>query len=223
MHVVTIPRDEELALLEEIDLHIRLPDDTRVEAPGRVLQDMGDLHVVQLLEQPDLPPPDSVSDERGSAPRDEEQTTREPLSGKESSYSDAYARIRSMTIGEKRALAPKARRTIRQLLIRDPAKSLHIFVVRNPRVTKDEILEYSKMPGLSRDAIMFIAQNRSWMSSRQLVFNLVKNPSTPMDLTLRLIGNLTMQQLTLLTKTGDVRGKVAQEAKRRLAKLKQSR
>lgn len=138
------------------------------------------------------------------------------VTGKETESSDVYARIKNLSLPEKQKLARYGKRTVRQLLIRDPNKNLHRLVVGNPDVGLDEITEYSAYPGLSKEAIEFIAQNRTWLASRQLVFNLVRNPSTPVELAVRLVPRLGPNEWRWLARPGAVREPIAAAARRQI-------
>lgn len=138
------------------------------------------------------------------------------VSGKESDSSDVYARIKGLTLPEKQRLARHGRRTVRQLLVRDSNKNLHRLVVANPDVGLEEIAEYSAYPGLSKEAIEFIAQNRTWLSSRQIVFNLVRNPSTPIELAARLVPRLGPNEWRWLARPGSVRTPIAAAARKQI-------
>lgn len=138
------------------------------------------------------------------------------VSGKESDSSDVYSRIKGLTLPEKQRLARHGRRTVRQLLVRDPNKNLHRLVVANPDVGLEEIAEYSAYPALSKEAIEFIAQNRTWLSSRQIVFNLVRNPSTPVELAARLVPRLGPNEWRWLARPGSVRTPIAAAARKQI-------
>ncbi|MBM4353492.1 MAG: hypothetical protein FJ109_06790 [Deltaproteobacteria bacterium] len=144
-------------------------------------------------------PQDSAA--RGSAPQESE---------------DIYKQIQSASVPEKQKLARGGNQVVRNLLIRDRMKGIHVFVLMNPRITSEEVTEYSKLAGLSKEAIQMIAGNRVWSSSPQVVMNLVKNPSTPQDLLPTLLRRLGQNQLRILAKSSDVRTQVSALARKML-------
>jgi len=125
-----------------------------------------------------------------------------------------YKQIEAMSLTEKQRLARSCNRITRGLLIKDRIKKIHQFVLRNPKVTIEEVVEFAKLPSLSKDAIRIIAANRTWLSSRQIVLGLVKNPGTPVDLLPGLLQRLGPHQWKLLAKSGDVRVQVSTLAKK---------
>lgn len=148
----------------------------------------------------------------GEDPVDASQTP----TGKESEFSDLYIRIRTLTVHQKRQLARHGNQVARQLLIRDSNKAIHPFVISNPKITLDEIQEYSKTPALAVEALKMIAQNPSWTKSSQVVFNLVRNPSMPVDLATRLVSRLSKTELRVVAHSSGIRMPVAAAARRLL-------
>jgi hypothetical protein len=138
------------------------------------------------------------------------------VTGGESEFSDIYAKLKDLPMSEKQRLARYGNRTVRQLLMRQGSKTLHIFLFQNPKLTLDEVLEYSKIPTLTAEAIRLILQNRTWMSSRQLLFNLARNPATPLDIAARLVQQLTATEWRVLAKGSTVRPQVQAQARKLL-------
>ena len=149
-------------------------------------------------------------------PEEEEADDEPALTGNETDYSDAYQRIRGLPMVEKQKLARKANKTIRGLLIRDHQKPLHIMVIKNPRITLDEVAEYSRMPGMSAEALKYIAQNRTWLANPTVTFNVVKNPSTPMTIAIGLLNKLAPNSLRQIAKSSNIRVPIAQAARKQL-------
>lgn len=138
------------------------------------------------------------------------------VTGNESEYSDLYKRIQTLSLREKQQLARRGAKTARALLARDPNKTIHILIVMNPKVSLEEIEEFAKMPQFSKDALRHITQNRTWMSSRQLIFNLVRNPSTPVDIAVNLVPKLGPTEWRALNSSSNVRPQVASTARKLL-------
>jgi len=138
------------------------------------------------------------------------------LTGYESDHSDVYKHIADLPMGEKRRLARYGNKTVRQLLLKDPNKTLHVLVVKNVKVSLDEAMEYSKRPNLSREALKFMAQKRTWTQSRQFLFNLVRNPSTPVDVAIRMLNKLGTNELRIVAKSASIRMPISAAARKLL-------
>ncbi|MBM4373019.1 MAG: hypothetical protein FJ098_15300, partial [Deltaproteobacteria bacterium] len=127
-----------------------------------------------------------------------------------------YRHLESLGTSEKQRLAKGGNRTVRGLLVKDRMKNLHQFVFRNPKITLEEVMEYARLPGLSKEAIRIIASDRTWMASLQVVLALVRNPGTPTELLSGLIQRLGPAHWRVLARSGDVRSQVATLAKKLL-------
>lgn len=144
------------------------------------------------------------------------------VSGRETEYSDAYAKVKDLPLLEKQRLARHGRRTVRQILMRDPNKTLQRVVLGNPDVGLDEVQEYAAWPGLCKEALEFITTHTTWMASRQLTMALVRNPSTPIELAIRLVPRLGPAEWRLLVRPGTVRTPVATAARKALETARES-
>lgn len=130
----------------------------------------------------------------------------------------AFARLQKLSVAEKQKLALSAERTERAILAHDNLKQVHVFVLKNPRVTDDEALEYVRYAGFSAQALTYVADNARWMRSSQLRFSLVKNPQVPGDVARRVIETLSVNEVRFLAKAEHVKSDVRQAARKHLEK-----
>ena len=161
-------------------------------------------------------PESSESYDLEDAPSDLEDDPPAALRGNESEMSAIYKQIQTLGPSEKQRLARSGNRITRGLLVKDRIKNIHQFVFRNPKITIEEIVEYVKLPGLSKDAVRIITSNRTWMASRQVAMGLVRNPATPVDVLPGLLQRLGPPQWRILAKSADVRPQVSSLAKKLL-------
>lgn len=196
-------------LFVEVDLDVRLPGGVRVLRSGQVIRRVDE---GTFLVQPGEPIP---VPRQSPAPAPEAGQAA-AVTGGESGDSDLYARIHDLPLLEKQRLARQGNRTVRQLLARDPTKSLHVLVVANPQVTLDEATEYAAMPTLSKEALDCIAARPLWIASRKLLFALVRNPSVAPETATRLVGKLGPNELRVIARPGVVRPAIAAAARRLL-------
>ena len=210
--------------LVTVTLQLRLPKGSEIKCSGRVIQQIGaDAFLVQLAGILDLkklgaltgseekPPP---QDEEAGEEDEQEEEKKAKVTGYETEYSDVYNKMKDLSMGEKQRLARYGNRTVRQLLSKEPNKNLHVLVMKNVKVTLDEAMEYSKRPNFSPDALRVMSQNRTFTSSRQLIFNLVRNPSCPMDVATRLLQKLTINEWRIIAKSPSVRLPITAAAKK---------
>lgn len=125
-------------------------------------------------------------------------------------------RLKAMTVAEKIALALSCDREARFALLRDHNKSLHVFVLRNPRLGLDEVQAAAKMPSLSPDALKLIAEHREWGTNPTICTSLVRNPRLLLPLALRLLDRIPMSEVRAIAK-GGARDQLVNAARKRLS------
>lgn len=100
-------------------------------------------------------------------------------------------RLAGMSVPEKVKAAMKGTREMRAILIRDPNKLVALAVLSCPKVTDSEIESFARMGTVSEDVLRAIGQTRAWVKNYNVVSALVRNPKTPVALSLTLLGRLT--------------------------------
>lgn|GEM_PF-2851108 len=130
--------------------------------------------------------------------------------------STVHARLHRLSVTEKQKAATTGDRVERGILARDNLKQVHLFVLKNPKVQDDEVLEYAKYAGLSPQALTYIAENARWMRSAQLRFTLVRNPQVPADVARRVIETLSVNEIRFLAKAEHVKSDVRLAARKAL-------
>ena len=113
-------------------------------------------------------------------------------------------RLATMTVVERLTLALKGGREERGALIRDPNKMVSRAVLQSPRLTEQEVENFSAMANLSDEILRAISLNRNFMKNYAVVRNLVNNPKTPMDVSLALLKRLITTDLKKLTMNKNV-------------------
>jgi hypothetical protein len=125
-------------------------------------------------------------------------------------------RLKAMSQQEKMQLSLSGGRDERTALLRDNNKSLHLFVLKNPRIGLDEVQAAARMPNLSPDALKMIAEHRDWSVNPTICTALVRNPKTPMPLALRLIDRVPPNDLRAIAK-GGARDQIVHAARKKIA------
>lgn len=124
-------------------------------------------------------------------------------------------RLKAMNVTQKMQLGLSGGREERMALFRDVNKTLHVYVLRNPRIALDEVQQAAKQPNLSPDALKMIAEHREWGSNATVCTALVRNPKTPLPVALRLLEKIPMSELRAIAK-GGARDQIVQAARKRL-------
>jgi hypothetical protein len=72
-------------------------------------------------------------------------------------------------------------------------------VLSSPKMNDTEVAAIAKMQNVSEDVLRTIAMNRAWLKNYSVVLAVVKNPKTPVALSMNLMARLSEKDLKLLT------------------------
>jgi hypothetical protein len=125
-------------------------------------------------------------------------------------------KLTMMSVGEKIQLALHGNRDARQLLMRDRAGPVQSSLVRNPKITLDEIQALARAPQLAPETAETLAQHPTYGLSPQIAVALVRNPRTPLPVAVQLIPRLQQADLRTIAKGLGVRMQIAAAARKRL-------
>lgn len=128
-------------------------------------------------------------------------------------------RIMFMNVKDRMKLAMKGDREARGILIRDSNKIVCSAVVKNPRITEQEIENISSMRTVADEVLRLIAMNRSWARQYPIIHNLARNPRTPIPTALNIMPRIRTKDLQALTQNRNVSEMVRRQAYR-LAKAR---
>jgi hypothetical protein len=107
--------------------------------------------------------------------------------------------LASMNFPQRLRAAMKGTREQRALLIRDPNKMICASVLSSPKVSIPEVESFARMQNVSEDVLRIIGHNRAWLKSYSVILALVKNPKTPLAMSMQLMNRLTGKDLAKLS------------------------
>ena len=113
-----------------------------------------------------------------------------------------WDRMRGLSQMEKILLAVKADRTERALLLQDNDPRVLLSVLRNPRLTVDEVARVAKSPYLNFNIADVIMKATQWMSSLDVRLGLINNPKTPQAFALRILPTLPDSEVRAIARAG---------------------
>lgn len=125
-----------------------------------------------------------------------------------------WDRIRAMPYPEKIILAGKADRSERAVLIQDNDPQLLYYLLKNPRITTEEVLRIARMTSISAAVADQIAKTSQWSSNQEIRSALVNNPRTPTPLALKLLPTLPEPEIRHIAKSTGVSQALKQAALR---------
>jgi len=129
----------------------------------------------------------------------------------------AAQRIASMGFTQRLKAAVKGSREIRALLIRDPNKMIAAACLSSPKVTEQEIESIARMTNVSDDVLRIIASNRAWTKNYSVVVGLVKNPKTPVAMSMNMMQRLNDRDLSQLSLDRNVPEALRVAARKRIS------
>ncbi|MGA9771011.1 MAG: hypothetical protein WBV94_18400 [Blastocatellia bacterium] len=110
-----------------------------------------------------------------------------------------FQQIALMSIKDRIMLAIKGTREARMILVRDPNRIVAGGVLRNPRVTDTEVESISSIKTVPEDVLRQIGQNRAWTRSYAVIHNLVRNPRTPIGISLGFLNRIQTRDMRALS------------------------
>lgn len=108
------------------------------------------------------------------------------------------ARIARMSVKDRIRFALKGTREVRMILIRDPNRPVCAAVIMNPRITDQEIETISALKSVNEEVLRLIALSRAWTRNYAVIHNLVRNPKTPVALSLNFLNRIQSRDLRAL-------------------------
>jgi hypothetical protein len=119
-----------------------------------------------------------------------------------------------MNAKDRMKLALKGDREARSILIRDSNRVVCSAVVKNPRITEQEIENISAMRTVANEVLRLIAMNRTWARSYTIIHNLARNPRTPIPTAMSVLLRIRTKDLLQLTQNRNVSETVRRQAQR---------
>lgn len=115
---------------------------------------------------------------------------------------NTWDRVRALSQMEKILLAAKADRTERALLLQDSDPRVLLSVLRNPRLTVDEVARIAKSSSLTYQIVDVIMQAGQWMASLDVRLGLIHNAKTPPAFALRILPTLPDSDVKAIARAG---------------------
>jgi len=130
-----------------------------------------------------------------------------------------YKRVQKMKAAEKIKLAYSGGKEARDLLIKDSNKTVSMAVLKNPRVTEEEISRLAASKNTGDELLREISRNREWLRNYGVKLGLVTNPKTPLNVSLRLIDSIRGKDLEKIAKSKDVSNVLSTAARKKVERM----
>ena len=171
--------------------------------------------------------PAEVAAEAADAPLVESKTADDPLAAIMAAEAEAepadgqprastVQKIAGLNVAQRMTLAMKGSREERAVLIRDPNKIVAVAVLSSPKLTETEVESIAKMANVSDEILRMIGFSRAWTKNYAVVHALVRNPKTPVAVSMNFLVRLSDKDLRNLSTNRNVPDVLRVSARKRV-------
>ncbi len=200
---------------------------SRKVKPIKILHS-GEATIIHLVDQPSTQSKTMKAVELPS----ELPTTEEPDKGVAIASATAevgrslFDQIRALSVTERVALALKADLPERRILMQENNSKINEFLLRNVRITEQEVAFMARNAGIPMQNLLAIAGNRPWMNHETIRAAILTNPRTPAAMIMDMIPTLGPQDLLKMHHAPylreDIKANVRRELKKRGIKIREN-
>ncbi|MCB0272766.1 MAG: hypothetical protein KDD46_07115 [Bdellovibrionales bacterium] len=124
-----------------------------------------------------------------------------------------YQLIQTLNVAQKIKVALKGNKEARNLLVKDSNKLVACAVIKNPRITDNEVLAYCQNRSIQEEILRIICLNSQWVRHYSVQSALASNPKTPFQHSLRFLKMLNVNDLKRLSKNKNAHSQIQKMAK----------
>lgn len=124
--------------------------------------------------------------------------------GKAGGQQSTFARLVNMSIKDKVLCALKGTRDERAILINSRNRLVVRGVLGSPKLSDSEVEKFAGLRTVDAEVLRVIYRNPRWMRKYQVVWQLVSNPKTPVELGMRLVNRLNIRDLKRLSSSRNI-------------------
>lgn len=142
-------------------------------------------------------------------------TASAPTSSRPAALS-AAAKLAAASSTEKIQMALHGSRDERQLILRDLNRTVHAYVLKNPNLQLDEVVNIAKMTTVGPELLKAIADRRDWAQKPEVAIALVRNPKTPVGIAVKLLDHVSLPDLRQIVKHSSVAEPIVKAARKKV-------
>jgi len=147
---------------------------------------------------PPEPPTTEEPEEEPPPPANDAEAVARYLGAEERQDNEkvsAVTRLYRQNTAQKMISALKGTREDRAILVRDPNRLVSAAVLGSPKLTDVEIESFAGMKSLSDEVLRRIGNHKEWTKRYGVIANLVKNPRTPLGISIGLVSRLNPRDI----------------------------
>lgn len=180
-----------------VDLELALPDGSSLTSASRVLQVLPGHGVAVTID-------DTVANQLRTLSRKPAASMPPPMETEE------------LTHAQKIHLAMHGNRDQRNGILRDRNRGLHVYVLKNPGITVDDVLAIAKNTQVAPEVYKQIADREDWFRRPQIAIALARNPKVQGEIAIRALAHVAPDALRGLAKGVGAPPHVIQAARRKV-------
>jgi hypothetical protein len=127
-----------------------------------------------------------------------------------------WKRLLMMNGVQRLKAALRGDKEVRGILIRDKNRLVSTAVLKNVRITIQEIESFASQRTISEEILRTISANREWMKNYTVLHQLVKNPKTPPGLAMNYMARLTLKDMQHLVRDRNIAEIVRRTARKHI-------
>jgi hypothetical protein len=132
----------------------------------------------------------------------------------------AAERLAMMSVLEKMKVATRGTREERAILVRDSNRLVAAAVLSSPKLTGQEVEAIAKMANVGEEVLRVIGTSRQWTKNYAVVAGLVRNPKTPVAISLNLLPRVQDRDVKMLALDRNIPEPVRLAARKRAANIR---
>jgi hypothetical protein len=136
----------------------------------------------------------------------------------EAAKKSLFARVATMSVVQRIRLAYLGNKEERMFLVQDRNRLVSAAVLKSPKTRDGDAEAIANMKSVSEDVLRGITFRRDWMRHYGIMRNIVKNPRSPIDVTLALVVRLNAKDQKTLAGDRNVPEAVRAFARREVSR-----
>jgi len=159
--------------------------------------------------------PDEIFQNLLAAPAQEADEVEE-LEAASAAEGSLWERLRGISRMEKLHLAARADRSERAILLQDSDPQVLFSLLRNPRLTIDEVIRLAKSPYMTYQTAELMMKSPTWYANQDVRIALIHNAKMPLPFALRILPTLPESELRNISRGAATSMALKQAALRKL-------
>lgn len=148
------------------------------------------------------------------APAIDDELKIEKEAATEAEKESLYKRVQHLNVSGKIKLALLGNKEARDILLKDSNKLVSSTVLKNPKITEDEIVKVVNSRSISDDILRQVAGNKEWLKKYPIKLGMVNNPKTPLAVAMRLLNQLNEKDVQHIAKSKNISSALAAAARK---------